>query len=223
MPIAPAASPRRSKIGAAIDDSPITASSRSAAQPVLAHRLERLAERGRRSTSVACVSRGRPRARSSSVSSGPERQQRLAERRRVQRQLRADLEDLQAVVGPEDVVDDQHAVAVQRADAHRLAGAHRERVGPRQRAAAQLVDVEVDVAELEQRGAELVLARLRVLLDEALVLQRLQEAVDGALREAEAVGDLRHAEPPRSAGEGAQDRRRALDRLDRHLSSSSPL
>ena len=77
----------------------------------------------------------------------------------------------------------------------------REVVGPGERAAAQLVDVEVDVPELEQRRAELVLAALGVLLDEALLLQRLQQAMDGALGEAEALGQLRDAEPARAAAE----------------------
>ena len=62
--------------------------------------------------------------------------------------------------------------------------------------------------------------RIGILLDEPLVLQRLQQAVDGALRETEPIGELGDAEPPRAAGEGAQDRRRPLDRLDCHLAPS---
>jgi hypothetical protein len=58
---------------------------------------------------------------------------------------------------------------VQRADADRLSGADRQVVGPGQRAAAKLVDVQVDVAELQQRRPELILAALGVLLDEALL------------------------------------------------------
>ena len=83
-----------------------------------------------RVTSVACVSGGSGRASTSARELVVVRQQRLAERRRVERQVRSDLEDLQRVVRPEDVVDDEHAVIVERADAHGLAGADREVVGP---------------------------------------------------------------------------------------------
>jgi hypothetical protein len=80
---------------------------------------------------------------------------------------------------------------------------------------AQLVVVEVGVAEVQQAGAELVLVGVAVLLDEAVRLQRLEEPVDGRARHAELVGELRHAEPPRARGEGLQDPRRAVDGLDR--------
>ena len=74
--------------------------------------------------------------------------------------------------GPEHVMDHQHAVAVQSTDPHRLAGTDGEIVCPGECATAQLVDVEVDVAQLQQRGAELILAALGILLDEALRLER---------------------------------------------------
>ena len=47
------------------------------------------------------------------------------------------------------------------------------------RAAAELVEVEVRVAELEQARAQLVLVGVAVLLDEAMREERLQQAVDG--------------------------------------------
>ena len=83
-------------------------------------------------------------------------------------QLGADLEDLERGVGPEDVVDDGDRRAVQDADAHGGAGAGGEPLGVHERARAQLVEVEVGVAELQQPGAELVLVRVAVLLDEAV-------------------------------------------------------
>ena len=56
----------------------------------------------------------------------------------------------------------------------------------------QLVQIEVAVAEIEQLRAELVLVAVDVLLDEAVRLQRPQQAVDGALREAEPRRYRRH-------------------------------
>ena len=94
-------------------------------------------------------------------------------------------------------------------------GAGGERVGVDERARPQLVDVEVGVAELQQRGAELVLAGVAVLLDEAVRLQRLQQPVDGGRGEPEAVGELGHAEPPGPARERLEDARGAVDGLDR--------
>ena len=62
-------------------------------------------------------------------------------------------------------------LSCRRADADRLSRADRQVVGPGERAAAKLVDVQVDVPELQQRGAELILAALGLLLDEALLLR----------------------------------------------------
>ena len=76
--------------------------------------------------------------------------------------------------------------------------ADREVVGPGERAAAQLVDVQVDVPELEQRGAELVLAALCLLLDEAFLLEGLEQPVHRSLGQSEALRQLGHAEPARS-------------------------
>ena len=47
----------------------------------------------------------------------------LAERGCVQRQHRSDLEDLQAGIRAEDVVNDERSVAVEHGDADRLLGA----------------------------------------------------------------------------------------------------
>ena len=75
-------------------------------------------------------------------------------------------------------MDHDDARAVHHADAHRGVGARGEPLGVDERAAAQLVEVEVGVAELQQAGAELVLARVAVLLDEAVRLKGLQQTVD---------------------------------------------
>ena len=68
---------------------------------------------------------------------------------------------------------------------------------------------------MQQAGAELVLVRVAVLLDEAVRLERLEQPVDRRPREAELVGELADAEPARAAGERLEDARRAVDRLDR--------
>ena len=101
-------------------------------------------------------------------------------------QLGAHLEDLKRGVGPEDVVDDDHGGAVHHADAHGGVRALGETLRVHDRAAAQLVQVEVGVAELEQPGAELVLVGVAVLLDEAVREQRLEQAVDRGPRELQA-------------------------------------
>ena len=130
-------------------------------------------------------------------------------------QLRADLEDLERGVGAEDVVDDDDGGAVENADAHGGVGAVGQPLGVDERAPAQLVVVEVGVAEVQEAGAELVLVGVAVLLDEAVRLQRLEQAVHGRPGHAELVGELRHAEPPRAGGERLEDARGAVDGLDR--------
>ena len=99
-------------------------------------------------------------------------------------------------VGAKDVVDDDGVGAVHDADAHRGLRAHREPLRVHDRARAQLVDVEVGVAELQQAGAELVLLGVAILLDESLGQQRLQQPVHRGPREAEPIGELADPEPP---------------------------
>ncbi len=132
----------------------------------------------------------------------------------MHRQQRSDIERLHAVVGAEDVMYDEHLELVQDPDPDRLAGAVGERVRPVQRARAKLVAVEVGRPDVQQRGADPVLPGLGVLLDEALVHQRAQQSVHGALREPELPGDLDHAQLAAAAREQAQDRGCAFDRLD---------
>jgi hypothetical protein len=133
----------------------------------------------------------------------------------MDRQQGADLEHLQARVGAEDVVDDEHAAGMGDADADRLADACREELGPRKGAGAQLVQVEVAVPELEQLGAQLVLVGVEVLLDESVLLQRPEQAVDGRLREADAIGEVREAEPPGMLAERLEDAHGPIDGLNR--------
>ena len=130
-------------------------------------------------------------------------------------QLGADLEHLEDGVGPEHVVHDDHGGAVQDTDAHGGLRARRQALRVHERARPQLVVVEIGVAQMQQAGAELVLVRVAVLLDEAVRLQGLQQAVDGRAGHPELVGELRHAEAPRPRGEGLEDPRRAIDGLDR--------
>jgi hypothetical protein len=94
-------------------------------------------------------------------------------------------------------------------------GAAGEPIGVDERARAQLVEVEVGVAELEQPRAELVLVGVAVLLDEAVCLERLQQAVHGGAGEVETVGDLADAETAGTARQHLQNAGRAIDRLDR--------
>ena len=112
-------------------------------------------------------------------------------------------------------MDDDDARAVHDADANRRAGPGGKVIRVADRARAQLVEVEVGVAELEQAGPELVLLRIRVLFDEAVRLKGLQEPVDGRPRQTKAVGQLADAQAPRTAREGSQDGGRPVDRLDR--------
>src|SRR5919198_534920 len=87
----------------------------------------------------------------------------LSERTRVHRQLGADLEDLKGRVGPEDVVARNHRRAVHDADADRGVRPLGKSLGVDDRAPAELVEVEVGVAELQEPGAELVLVGIAVL------------------------------------------------------------
>ena len=67
---------------------------------------------------------------------------------------------------------------------------------------------------MQQRRAELVLARVAVLLDEADMGERAQDPVHGALGQAQFARQLDHAEAPVAPGELPQDRGRAFDGLD---------
>jgi hypothetical protein len=129
-------------------------------------------------------------------------------------ELRADLEHLERGVGTEHVVHDRDGGAVQHAHADGRARARRQPLRMHERASAQLVEVQVGVAEVQQARAELVLVRVAVLLDEAVRRERLQQPVHSRPREAELVGELAHAEPPRAAGQRLEDPRGAIDRLD---------
>src|SRR6188472_3106711 len=119
----------------------------------------------------------------------------------MQREHLADLEDLQSRVGPKDVMHDQDALAVKRPHTHGLVRSHREKLRPRERARAEVVQVEVAVAELKELGAELILVAVRMLLDEPVGLERPEQAVDGSLGEPEALRKLAYTEASRACGE----------------------
>ena len=67
---------------------------------------------------------------------------------------------------------------------------------------------------MQQRGPELVLAAVRVLLDEAHVLERAQQSVDGPLGEPELAGQVDDAHPAGPPREQPQDGGGPLDRLN---------
>ena len=119
----------------------------------------------------------------------------------MQRQQCADVERLQRVIGPEDMVDDEHLALEQGAKPHRLAAARRERIRPVDRARSQLVDVKVTGAQVKQSRPKLVLAGRVILLDKADALERPQDAVGGAAGQAERIGDLADPQPPRAVGQ----------------------
>jgi hypothetical protein len=139
----------------------------------------------------------------------------LAERGRVQWQQRSHLQHLETRVRTEHVVDDEDAVAVGHPHADGLADACREQLRPGERARPQLVQVEVAVPELEELGAELVLVRVEVLLDEPVLLQGSEQAVHGRLRESHPVGEIAEAEAAGMLAERLEDADRAVHGLNR--------
>ncbi|CAM5746806.1 hypothetical protein SAFG77S_03950 [Streptomyces afghaniensis] len=94
---------------------------------------------------------------------------------------------------------DQDALLVQDAQVDALAAGAGQVVGPHQSARPQLVHIEVGGAQAQQLRAELVAPGGVVLLHEALLLEGAQDAVGGALGQAQRRGDVRQAEPPLAA------------------------
>lgn len=82
-------------------------------------------------------------------------------------------------------MDDEDALLVKDPQMGALAAGAGQVVRPDERARPQLVDVQIAVAQAQQLGAQLITAGRRVLLDEALVLERAQNAVCGALGQAQ--------------------------------------
>jgi hypothetical protein len=82
---------------------------------------------------------------------------------------------------------------VHNADPDRGPAATRQAVSLSDRAGAKLVQVEVGVTELEQTWSKLVLVGVAILLDEAVGLERLKEAMNRRPRQAEPIGELAHA------------------------------
>src|SRR4029453_8812720 len=90
-----------------------------------------------------------------------------------------------------------------------------QRVGPHERPRSELVMVEEGVSELQELGAEAILAGLGVLLDQVLSLERPQEAMHCRLRQPDPLGHLPHAQPRGAGRERLEDPGRAVDGLDR--------
>ena len=133
----------------------------------------------------------------------------------MDRQQRANLEHLRAVVGSEHVMHEEHLTVVQRAEAHALVGARREPVRPVERACAELVAVEVAAPEVKQRRAHAVLTRLGILLDETDRQERAHDPVDGALGKPELTRHLGEAQPAGAPGQQPEDGGGSFDGLDR--------
>ena len=86
-----------------------------------------------------------------------------------------------------------------------------------QRPRAQLVQVEVAVAEVQELRPELVLVAIRMLLDEIVGLQRAQEPVHRALGQPQANRELADAKAASAATQGLQDANRAIDGLNQEI------
>jgi hypothetical protein len=153
------ARPRWSKIGAATPASPRIASSRRARRRARGSSGTARAARARSasgwSASAAAPRSGRRRPRTGDRPESPSRP------RSRESAAAPDLENLQRLVGAEDVVNHDHARAIA---SHRRARRHRDGRRAARRAPAserELVEVEVGGAELQQACAGLVLARVR--------------------------------------------------------------
>ena len=88
------------------------------------------------------------------------------------------------------MVDDHDAGAVRHAHAHRGIRARGQSLGVSKRPRAQLVEVQIRVTKLKQPRAELILARVAILFDETVCLERLKQTVDGRARQLQPVRDL---------------------------------
>ena len=89
----------------------------------------------------------------------------------------------------------------QPADADDLTAAGGERVGPVDRAAAELVRIEVALAEPAERVAQVVMRAAVVLLDETDLVEGAEDPVHGRLRQPECVAEVGHPQPVRRGGE----------------------
>ena len=158
--MAPTATPCRSRIGAAHDVSPSISSSTDDAQPCSCTCSSSTAS-SFGSVIVQFVKRGRRAVAELRRQVWVVGEQHLAHRGGMHRQQRTNLEHLRAVVRAEHVMHQEHLTVVQRAETHALVGARRQPVRPVERSRAQLVAVEVAAPQVEQGGADAVLARTR--------------------------------------------------------------
>lgn len=72
---------------------------------------------------------------------------------------------------------------------------------------------------MEQARPQLVLLGAAILLDKTIGLECLENPVNGGAGELETLGEFAHAKPARTAGEGSENRRRSVDRLDGRIAS----
>ena len=116
--------------------------------------------------------------------------------------------------GPSAWATVRQRVAVEDAEAHRLAGEAGEPFELGHRDAPQVEGPLGPLGEADDDEPEPVLAGLVVLLDEAAPLERGQEPRRGGLVEAEAPGELGHPGLPGAVAEGEEQGRRPVDRAD---------
>ena len=155
MPTAPTGIRRRLWMGAATEATPVQVSSTSSAYP----RARVRSRTPSNSLQLADRPGGERLAlglQDLAVRHRVVGRQHLAQGRGVQRLHGPDLQHLPAVVGPEDVVHDQHALLVQHAQIDALAAGAGQVVGPHQGARPQLVHVEIGGAQAQQLGAQLI-------------------------------------------------------------------
>jgi hypothetical protein len=95
-----------------------------------------------------------------------------------------------------------------------LIGPLGESLGPQQRPRAHFGAVQEGIAELEDAGAQAVLAGIRILGHQIMSDQRAKQSVDGRLGQPDQPGDLSYAQARRSGSEYTQNRGRPLHRLD---------
>lgn len=147
----------------------------------------------------------------------------LAERAGMPGDGRADLEDLHRVVRPEDVVDDEHVVAVEDADPNGFLCAGGQRVRPQEGAASELIVLKEGVAQLEGGDAEPVLAGIGVLFDQIVGFKGAEQPVYRAFGQPESLGQLGDTEAAALGRERFEDERGPLDRLNHGPSPCSVL
>ena len=123
----------------------------------------------------------------------------------MDRKLRSDLKHLKDGVWTKHVMDYDYHRAMHDPDPDRRRGALGEPLGMDDRTASEFVEVQVRVSEMKEPGSQLILLGLVILLDEAVRLQRLQQAVNSWACDLQPVGQFAHTKPSGSTCQGAKD------------------